>query len=257
VSITPDGRRAVSGSGDNTLIVWDLESGEKLKTLEGHTDQVNAVSITPDGRRAVSGSWDKTLIVWDLESGEKLKTLEGHTDQVKAVSITPDGRRAVSAAGKLDKPLILWDLERGEMLNRFFSTSAFEALSIYQGGIAAGGSRGKMSILQAKRELICPGTGFITVRRMWDTEGNCFTPFTADCPYCGHRFAPEKRYMDTINVILRNSNIGPDDSPCLKLPDEAWEEPKLLSECPKCKEKIRFNPFIVENKESWWKFLKK
>ncbi len=37
VSVTPDGRRAVSGSWDKTLRVWDLESGRCLRTLEGHS----------------------------------------------------------------------------------------------------------------------------------------------------------------------------------------------------------------------------
>ena len=36
VSVSPDGRRAVSGSADKTLRVWDLESGACLRTLEGH-----------------------------------------------------------------------------------------------------------------------------------------------------------------------------------------------------------------------------
>ena len=56
VSVTPDGRRAVSGSYDETLRVWDLESGACLRTLEGHSGEVQSVSVTPDGRRAVSGS---------------------------------------------------------------------------------------------------------------------------------------------------------------------------------------------------------
>jgi len=72
VALTPDGKRAVSASWDNTLKVWDLESGACLKTLEGHSGGVNHVAITPDGERAVSASNDKTLKVWDLESG-KLK----------------------------------------------------------------------------------------------------------------------------------------------------------------------------------------
>ena len=40
VAITPDGRRAVSASDDHTLRVWDLQSGQSLRTLEGHTDVV-------------------------------------------------------------------------------------------------------------------------------------------------------------------------------------------------------------------------
>jgi WD40 repeat protein len=114
VAITPDGRRAVSASWDKTLRVWDLESGQSLRKLEGHSFGVNGVAITPDGRRAVSASGDKTLRVWDLESGQSLRTLEGHSSDVNGVAITPDGRRAVSASW--DKTLRVWDLESGKEL---------------------------------------------------------------------------------------------------------------------------------------------
>ena len=83
VALTPDGRKGISGSDDNTVRVWDLESGECLKVLEGHTDFVKSVALTPDGRKAISGSYDKTVRVWDLESGECLKVLEGHTSDVE------------------------------------------------------------------------------------------------------------------------------------------------------------------------------
>ena len=49
--------------GDRTLRLWDLASGALLRTLEGHTDVVEAVAVTADGSSVVSGSWDKTLTV--------------------------------------------------------------------------------------------------------------------------------------------------------------------------------------------------
>jgi WD40 repeat protein len=53
VAVTPDGRSAISASGDlggdRTLRVWDLESGQTVRTLEGHRGSVTAVAVTPDG----------------------------------------------------------------------------------------------------------------------------------------------------------------------------------------------------------------
>ena len=73
------GRLAVSASWDDTLKVWDVASGQALRTLAGHTSWVNAVALTPDGRLAVSASEDYTLKVWDVASGQELRTLAGHT----------------------------------------------------------------------------------------------------------------------------------------------------------------------------------
>jgi WD40 repeat protein len=136
VSITPDGRRAVSGGVDKTVRVWNLETGECESVLEGHTNVVYAVSITPDGRRAVSGGVDKTVRVWNLETGECERVLEellkGHSKEVYAVSITPDGRKAVS--GGVDKTVRVWNLETGECEVLEGHTSGIEAVSITSDG---------------------------------------------------------------------------------------------------------------------------
>jgi len=114
VSMTPDGRRAVSASDDKSLKVWDLETGRELRTLEGHSSPVYGAAVSPDGRRAISASEDCTLKVWDLETGRELRTLEGHSASVDGVAMSPDGRRAVSAS--VDKTLKVWDLETGREL---------------------------------------------------------------------------------------------------------------------------------------------
>ncbi len=114
VAMTPDGRRVVSGSNDNTLKVWDIETGRELRTLTGHTDWVHAVVVTGDGRYAVSGSFDGTVKVWELETGRLVATLAGHRGQVNGVAVSADGHVAVS--GSSDGTLCVWDLVRQRQL---------------------------------------------------------------------------------------------------------------------------------------------
>jgi WD40 repeat protein len=89
------GRRAISGSGDKTLRVWDLESGEKLRTLAGHSGSVDAVAVYDGGQRAISASGDNTLKVWDLDTGVCLATFSGDSGFL-ACAVTPDGRTFVA-----------------------------------------------------------------------------------------------------------------------------------------------------------------
>ncbi|MFN6103267.1 MAG: WD40 repeat domain-containing protein, partial [Planctomycetaceae bacterium] len=96
VAYSPDGKRIVSGSQDNTLKVWDAATGQATLTLTGHTATVTSVAYSPDGKRIVSGSFDNTLKVWDAATGQATLTLTGHTDSVLSVAYSPDGTRIVS-----------------------------------------------------------------------------------------------------------------------------------------------------------------
>lgn len=74
--------RLISGSDDYLIKVWDLESGECLKTLKGHEDSVTCFEWYND--KLISGSWDSNIRVWDinLKQNECVKTLSGHTYRV-------------------------------------------------------------------------------------------------------------------------------------------------------------------------------
>ncbi|HMV85856.1 MAG TPA: TIR domain-containing protein, partial [Blastocatellia bacterium] len=77
VAFSPDGLHALSGSEDNTVRLWEVESGRCLRVLEGHTASVLSVAWSGDGRHALSGSSDQTVRLWEVESGRCLRVLEG------------------------------------------------------------------------------------------------------------------------------------------------------------------------------------
>jgi len=111
VVFSADGRRIASGSGDQTIKVWDTATGQETLTLNGHSRQINAVAFSPDGRRIASGSYDKTIKLWETNTGRKTLTLKGHSGTVSSVAFSPDGRRI--ASGSDDKTIKLWDTATG------------------------------------------------------------------------------------------------------------------------------------------------
>jgi len=100
----------VSGGGDGTVRVWDIETGEQLHVLRSPARPVCAVAVSPDGRTIVSGG-DRTAQIWDADTGALLHLLEGHTGLVVAVAITPDGRQIVTGGDDVR----VWDAETGQL----------------------------------------------------------------------------------------------------------------------------------------------
>ncbi|MEH2393159.1 MAG: WD40 repeat domain-containing protein [Nostoc sp.] len=106
LAISTDGKILVSGSWDQTIKIWHLETVELLHTLKGHRDRVYAIALSPDGQIIASGSADKTIKLWHLQTGELLGTFTGHGNIVTALAFTASGEMLVS--GSLDKTIKIW-----------------------------------------------------------------------------------------------------------------------------------------------------
>lgn len=76
----------ISGSLDNTIKVWSLETGECFQTLFGHVQGIWTLAY--DKLRLISGSHDGSLKLWDIESGLPMHCLDGHSSAVTSVALS-------------------------------------------------------------------------------------------------------------------------------------------------------------------------
>ncbi|MEP0856596.1 serine/threonine protein kinase [Trichocoleus sp. DQ-U1] len=115
VTISPNGEMLASGSLDNTIKLWNLNTGQEISTLKAHSKSVGAVAISPDGQILASGSWDNTIRLWNLKKADKVRTLIGHSSQVVSVAFSPNGE--ILASSSLDNTIKLWDLKTGQEIH--------------------------------------------------------------------------------------------------------------------------------------------
>jgi WD40 repeat protein len=102
--------RWVSASHDQTLRIWDAETGDVLlPPFRGHNDRILCVAVSPDGQRIASGGYDRTIRIWDAGTGALLSCLHGHEERVWSVSFSADGRLLASSSE--DQMVRLWNME--------------------------------------------------------------------------------------------------------------------------------------------------
>jgi len=114
LAFSADGSRLISGSGDNTAIIWDtgVKSGVRVREpkllhrLEGHKADIFGAAFSPDGSRVVTGSYDKDLRLWRVSNGAQIALMVGHGDKVMSLAFAQDG---TIASGDIAGTILLWD----------------------------------------------------------------------------------------------------------------------------------------------------
>ena len=140
VSFSPDGTMLAGGGYGRVIHLWDVETGERKNTYNGH-DTVTSVAFSTDGKMLASASWDNTIRLWNTETGTIHHTFEGHTDWVNSVVFSPDGNTLVS--GSKDKTVSLWNTQTGELRETLTGHTDEVASVAYNpnGNIIASGSK--------------------------------------------------------------------------------------------------------------------
>ena len=246
--VTPDGKRPISG-GYRGYCIWDVDTRDWIKTYRVGR-QFHALKVSPDGRQLVTGDYDTSVGVWNIRNGNRLLELKGHTDRIESVSLSKDGKTIIS--GSWDKSILVWDMHSGKCVAAYQALSSVTALSeIHSNGKFAFGTETGEVITVLPRNFPW-GIPWVTAVRRWQNisgvnNGNWDDRITTLCPTCRERFTVDDEILQTIKKINQEHMDPTDQSPCFSLPDHAWEDERLRSNCPKCAHKIKFNPFIVDN----------
>ncbi|MFM7426527.1 MAG: NB-ARC domain-containing protein [Elainella sp.] len=173
----PEQQILVSASDDYQIKLWDLQTGDCLRTLTGHQRSVNTLALSPDGQWIASGSLDTTIRLWNLRQPDQPpRVLAGHGQRVWSVTFSPSGRTLASASE--DHTVKLWDVASGECQQTFAKDAASNAIVGFSpdGRLLANGDSEQTICLRQIDAAVGPGAEVasepVCLRRLYGHRDN-------------------------------------------------------------------------------------
>ena len=159
ISFSPDGKTLIGGEKyKKGIFVWNVDTGELLKTLIGHDEfeSINSIVFSPDGKIIASASDDKTVRLWNPHTGLLIQTLK-HTAHVKDVVFSADGKTLISAG---DDGIRIWNSNTAES-NDFIEIPAVSVVFSPDGKTLVSGSSDGIRVWDAHtKELLKTIVGY-------------------------------------------------------------------------------------------------
>lgn len=186
VAFSSNSKLLATPLADQTIKVWDLETGQERSILKGKLELPHALAFSHDSKHlaAAGNKWDKTkkmgvageIKIWDVQTGEQVQRLAGHPEWMHELIFSPDGQTLVSSAERT-KLIKLWDTNTGNELKTFQLDAAIEKLQLSADGARLIGSGDKK-----ERDE------YVDYAKMWNTQTgqellsfkNCSLEFTPD-----------------------------------------------------------------------------
>lgn len=114
LAFSPDAALLLTLEG-NTAKLWEADSGQPHKTLQGHEGALNYAVFSPDGAQILTAAADNSARLWDARSGDLQRTLGGHDGEVSYAAFSAQGARLLTVAA--DAKVRIWERASGKLLH--------------------------------------------------------------------------------------------------------------------------------------------
>ncbi len=197
LSYSPDSRIIASGSNDQTIRLWDVETGKHIRTLIGHESDITELSFSPDGSTLISVSSDMTINFWDITSGElKLPlAIQGvitdkiePKEKINGFFFSPD-KNILVTAGEF-RTIHLWNTTNGILKHTFYD-------NIQENKKTGNVKRVENALISPDEKLVLSLVNDHEIR-LWDILSGKRIPFTGYVGYLENAsFSPDGKTLAT------------------------------------------------------------
>ena len=117
VAFSPDGKLLATGSMDNSIKLWNTQSGKEIRSFAMQTGFIRSLNFSPDGSKLLSASSDNKAMLYEVQSGELLAEFKQKKNRLWKACFSPDGSKVLTMDDRTQ--LILWDALSGELIKEY------------------------------------------------------------------------------------------------------------------------------------------
>ncbi|MCB9641566.1 MAG: trypsin-like serine protease [Myxococcales bacterium] len=178
VAISPDGKVvAFANARINNIQLWDRQTKQLLRTLQGHTHGVRALSFSANGQYLASASTDRSARIWNLSDGSLVRALDAHPMVVSSVVLSANGETA--ATGSWDGKIRIWKIADGSLLRTL-----------------EGHTREIVHLALSSDESVLVSSSIDQTARLWQwSDGAPLQTVQANAPVYGCAISPDKNTL--------------------------------------------------------------